>query len=430
MSNKEQIKNMSLKISKKKFYVDVLPLILILCFIIIDSFNGYLQEYLNLHTPIGVFSRGLIMIVIFPFLFKNKNWVLAKLFLCLLLVYTFAIPLWYLRGQGLSVSNELNNLFKFIYFFAVISYFYSYRYCFCVNTLIKLVVLSALIISVMNILCNVLGIGIKSYGEDFGFGTKAFYADGNSLGLYMILANCLSVWYAFYSSPKFILVAIVISIGTMLIGSRAALLGTIVSWMGILIYIVFCKDDLIRFSKSVKLFICIGIGGGVGYGLYLLYGFISQFDSYTLGRFSVEAATAPRENLILSGKQVIAEFTIGEFIIGKGHSGGVAAVGELYGALAESKSIEADFHDTILTFGWFLGTLMILLQFFIFKKLLFPFFKRRSSLAFTLFLIGCLWMGASYMAGHGFNNTMLAPLLGVYYVISDKLLTSDDTTIN
>ena len=412
----------SLRINLLNFYVVFLPRVLFICFIVIDSLNGYLQEFYNLHTPIGVLSRGIMLLLISSCVFVKINLFIYKLFKLLVWVYLFAIPLWYINGSELIFFREVQYLFRFIYFFCILFYFYSYRCCFSIKELLNLIVISAFIISVINIFCFFSGLGIKSYGDDFGFGTKAFYADGNSLGLYMILANCISIWYAFYAKGKMWLIAIVISLGTMLIGSRAALLGTAVAWPAMLLYFLFVRDNMIKFSKVNKLFVCLLGGGIIIYGIVSIYIFISGFDTYTMERFSIESAILPRENLIILGKQVIKNFNWGEILIGKGFTGGMSALGELYPSSLETKSIESDWYDMILSFVWFFGSLMILIQLLILQRILKAFGRKPSSLSFTLSIAGCLWIGASCMAGHGFNNTMLAPLLSVLFITSDKLI--------
>ncbi|WP_292269369.1 hypothetical protein [Butyricimonas sp.] len=415
-----------LKISIVNFYVRFLPQVLFVYFVIIDSINGYLQEFYNLHTPIGILSRGIVLFLVASYLLKENNLFIYKLFKLLAWIYLLAIPLWYLNGSELRIYQESLYLFRFIYFFGVVFYFYSYRGYFSLQKLFDLIIISAFIIGLLNILCFLGGFGIKSYGDDYGFGTKAFYADGNSLGLYMILANCLSIWYAFYMRGKMWLIAIIISLGTMLIGSRAAILGTTLGWVIMLLYFLFVRDNMIKFSKTNKLLVCLIGGGIIIYGIIAVYNFISGFDAYTMERFAIESAVAPRENLIFLGKQVIGDFNWGEVLIGKGFTGGMSALGKLYPSSVEMKSVESDWYDMILSFGWFFGGGMILIQLLLLKGILKAFWKKPSSLSFALFVAGCLWIGASYMAGHGFNNTMLAPLLSVLFITSDKLMRGYD----
>lgn len=412
-----------LKINITNFYIGTLPRILFFYFILIDSINGYFQEFVGVHTPIGIIARGIILLITFPCIIKTWKLALNRLFIGAIVLYVFALPIWIVTNQEVILSKELSNIFRIIYFFSILFYFYRYKDLFSIEELIKYVVLSAFIISCVNLSCFVLDIGIKSYGENFGFGTKAFYTDGNSLGLYMILSTCLSVWYAFYRKKCiYILVTIMISIGTMLIGSRASIVGVLVSWGGLLLYFLLFNDRIVHNSKITKVLILLIGGGGVIYILYSIFQFIASFDAYTIDRFRLSSALSPRESLLTISDQIVSEYNFMEILFGKSFSGGLSAVGKLYSSSLELKSVEADFNDAILSYGWFFGGIMLLLQLLIFRKLVCSYFKDPTSISFVLFLVGILWLGASYMAGHGFNNTMLAPLLGVFYILSDRIV--------
>ena len=423
-SIKGEIKKMKLfKIKTTFFYITTLPRILFFYFIIIDSINGYFQEFVGVHTPIGIIARGIILLITFPCVIKTWKLGLNRLFILAIALYILALPIWVMTNQEIILSKELGNLFRIIYFFSVLFYFCQYKNLFSIEVLIKYVVLSAFIISCVNLLCFVLDIGIKSYGENFGFGTKAFYSDGNSLGLYMILSTCLSVWYAFYRKKcVYVLITIVISIGSMLIGSRASIVGVLASWGGLLLYFLLFNDRIVHNSKITKVLILLVGGGGIIYILYSIFQFIASFDAYTMDRFRLSSALSPRESLLTISEQIIHEYDFVEVLFGKSFSGGLSAVGKLYSSSLELKSVEADFNDTILSYGWFFGCVMLLLQLLIFSKLVCSYFKDSTSISFVLLLVGILWLGASYMAGHGFNNTMLAPLLSVFYILSDRIV--------
>ena len=107
-------------------------------------------------------------------------------------------------------------------------------------------------------------------------------------------------------------------------------------------------------------------------------------------------------------------------MIGNGVSGGLYALGELYDSDGAVKSIEADFYDAILSYGWWFGSLMILINVVLACKLIFPAFRRLNSLTFTTAMIGAVWLFAAYIAGHGFFNTMLAPILGLTLVLANN----------
>ena len=92
------------------------------------------------------------------------------------------------------------------------------------------------------------------------------------------------------------------------------------------------------------------------------------------------------------------------------------------------KNIESDFYDIILSFGFVLGGFIILAQLFLVFQFIRPFFIKRSrnSLSFITSIGSILWLGIAYTAGHAFFSTQLAPLLGVYWVISNHLYFNHD----
>ena len=92
------------------------------------------------------------------------------------------------------------------------------------------------------------------------------------------------------------------------------------------------------------------------------------------------------------------------------------------------KNIESDFYDIILSFGFVLGGLIILAQLFLVFQFIRPFFIKRSrnSLSFITSIGSILWLGIAYTAGHAFFSTQLAPLLGVYWGISNHLYFNHD----
>ena len=396
--------------------------ILLIYSIIIDNINGYTQD-LEINTPIGILFRGIILSLLIIPVLKRGNGFIKSFFVIITLSYLLCIPLWFLMSGDFNFITELNYFFKLIYFFVITIFFYNNRAQVNIKKSILTIFYSSFYIGLLNIFCFITGIGIKSYGENFGFGTKAFYVDGNSLGLYMCLTIPIMIWYSFKTNKKkYFLMSAIATIGTLLIGSRAAIGGVIISWSIILPYLSIFNDSFISISKSTK-FIIFSIGGAIiGVVIYLSVIFITTFDQYTLDKFSSDKIASPREELIKIGTNVINERNDISYIIGEGMSGGVSSMGDVFGGVSIiSKSIEADNYDLLLYFGYGFGGLMIVFHFLFFIRIfILPHKKYRNSLTFTLLIIGTLWYFASMMAGHGFYNTSLTPLFAIYVVIAYK----------
>lgn len=162
------------------------------------------------------------------------------------------------------------------------------------------------------------------------------------------------------------------------------------------------------------------------YSAIITYETIIQYDNFTLERFSANSLVSSREQLINTGKQVISEFNLTEVLLGKGISGGRFAVASIYDPEEKVKNIESDFYDIILSFGFVLGGLIILAQlfsipvhptFFIKKSeffIIYNKYRKYTMVRNRLYSRTC------------FFSTQLAPLLGVYWVISNHLYFNHD----
>lgn len=110
----------SLRINLLNFYVVFLPRVLFICFIVIDSLNGYLQEFYNLHTPIGVLSRGIMLLLISSCVFVKINLFIYKLFKLLVWVYLFAISFMVYKWIRIDIfsrgSISISLYLFFLYF--------------------------------------------------------------------------------------------------------------------------------------------------------------------------------------------------------------------------------------------------------------------------------------------------------------------------
>lgn len=420
-----------LRLSLNRFYnlqSGLLLKILLIYAIVIDNINGYTQD-IGIDTPIGIIFRGVILLLlIIPVLKCGGGWI-KVFFITIILIYILCIPLWFLSGGWFSFGAEFTYLFKLIYFFVIVLFFYNNIHLVNLKKCIKIAFYSGFYVGALNIFCFVSGLGVKSYGENFGFGTKAFYADGNSIGLLMIMLLPLMIWYCFKTNrAKYFLMTLVATVGTLLIGSRAAIGGVVLSWCVLLPYFSIFKDRFISISRWAKL-VTLSIGGTIiGIIIYALVIFIATFDSFTLEKFSIESIASPREVLIETGKDVYNSRYGLEYFIGEGFSGGTLSLGAIYGGTnIKTKIIEADNHDLLLQFGYGFGGIMILFHFLFFIIIFVrPYFKNRNSLSLTLLIVGSIWYFASIMAGHGFYNTALTPLIAMYVVISYKLNSSHD----
>ena len=240
-----------ISISIDNFYIQVLPFILFFISIFFDSANGYIQEFKGVHLPIGIAFRGFILCLTMKFLLKNLSTLLTLLFWIITILISMAFAIWSFTGRYIDAAMDIDYLFKFIYTFCILFYFYYYRKVFSLEKLIRLVVYTTSLIGAINIFSMVTQTGILSYSDKFGFGYSGYYADGNALGVYMVLAVLLCIWYSFYKRNVFyFLLTFIASVGTILIGSRVGIIGILADWGLFLGYFFFSKTAL--FSSDGK----------------------------------------------------------------------------------------------------------------------------------------------------------------------------------
>lgn len=415
-----------MKFLNNLIYTRCFVLIIFFVSIVVDNINGYLQD-IDVNTPIGILYRGTILFLLSSLLLKKKCSYLKLTFYFIIVLYLLFIPIWAYFSYGFAFSSEMIYLFRIIYFALMLVYFDTIEIETNYMFLIKCVYRSSVTLSVLNIICYILDIGIRSYGEDFGFGLKAFYSDGNSLALYMICSVPLVIWYTFLNLKLFnLLGALIVTLGTFLIGTRAAILGCVISWLCISVYFLIKKDSYFKESIHKKFSLCILLLGFLCYSTFTVISFITAYDEYTYDKFTVNSAISSRKALIDLGKHIIYNRSDYSFFIGNGFSGGSYELGQVYSSGREIKIIEADNYDLLLNFGFLYGGILILMHMiFLFYVFIKPFIYISNSLSFTLLIIGLLWYGASVVAGHGFFNTMLVPLIGVSIVLSKKCLNYD-----
>lgn len=400
----------------KNFLINRFLFVLLIVSIPIDVLNGYFQVLAGFHAPISIVFRGCVLFYILTKFVLHKQ-INSLVYIALLGVYVYALSfsLWMILEDQFSLVDELMAGFKIVYFVLIILFFITYRkYC-DRERVLRLIILSAFVIALINIICFVTGWGIKSYNDERLLGTSGFFVDGNSMGIQMLLSLCVSVYYAFRCNKlKWYLVAMVITLGCMALGSRSGLIGPVGIWIVLLVY-----NFLNMQTKWMHRILTLIILGGITYGVTTYFEMVMSFDVYAVERYSSEALISPRKLLQETGESVIHGYKGHELLIGKGCMESRKLVAEKM-QMAEPKNIESDFHDQILAYGWGLGGLFCLLHVAICFSFLHAWIKRKNSLNMIVSFLGVIWLALSYMGGHGFFNVAIAPLLGSGFALMVK----------
>ena len=148
-----------ISISIDNFYIQVLPFILFFISIFFDSANGYIQEFKGVHLPIGIAFRGFILCLTMKFLLKNLSTLLTLLFWIITILISMAFAIWSFTGKYIDAAMDIDYLFKFVYTFCILFYFYYYRKIFSLEKLIRLVVYTTSLIGAINIFLSVASFG-------------------------------------------------------------------------------------------------------------------------------------------------------------------------------------------------------------------------------------------------------------------------------
>lgn len=402
------------------FWIDIL----LLYSIVVDSINGALQYFYNVHTPIGMIFRFTLMVILLRNFHRipRRGCPIGVLWLPMLFLFGVSLGMayWTLSIPYSNIPFEMTELTKFLYSTVVILYIYTQIDKIEIPKLLLLAYTTFAFLGFLNLVCALNGWGNTTY-RSLNVGTKAFYADGNSFGLLMNMLCPCAILHFFSTTTHRLYLALGLLtgiIGTYLIASRAAIIGISSTIVITSLLLLFIKFRDIRISKVARvllsftpiLLLTIALNGADS--------FLNIVNRDISTRFTQKALSSARGDLIATGEKVIAEYSsIGEFIWGRGkYGGGVTLAKELHFNL-ELKGVEAELHDSILFYGWVFGGVLILIHtllwwYNISGLLIQPDFRN-----FMLSLSATLWFALSILAGHGFGNVLLAPVLGLLLAI-------------
>lgn len=399
--------------------------ILLLYSVIIDFINGGMQIHYGVYAPIGNVYRLILMLVLVVNLKKRRYSLLPLGIFCFPLLFlsgTFLGTLhWAVSVPEFSLAFELTELAKVAYSFIVILYLYTKYESLDKGKVLQLMYIVFVFLGVFNLFCAMTGWGNVTY-KILGIGTKAFYADGNSFGLLMnMLFPCAIVYVASTVTKRFFLLFGLLGgmVGSYLIATRAVIIGISLTAGIALFVLTACRFRDIRITRSFKV-ISLTILFMTGWLILRnVSAWIEQGGGVIINRLTSESLSSARGDLIFVGEKIITSYTsLGDFLWGNGKLGGGKRMARELGMGLEIKGIEADFYDSILYYGWMLGGLFIWVHFLLWKYVCSKIYTNWGFRSLMLAVAVTLWMGLSILAGHGFGNPLLAPVLGLLLVVS------------
>lgn len=371
--------------------------------IIIDNINGYLQLQHGVYSYIGVVFRLTVFFILLKYVLRHKRALLMFIFINILLIFLFLI--WnYLYNT--SIITEIDQISNILYFYLFMMYFYYEGLKFNKEKVFKYIHYYGFIIASIIIICFIFDIGNKSYGEDYGFGTKGFFKAGNDLGLSLIFTLCFSfLYHKNYSDDNYTLLkSLLIAISCVLIGSRV---GMVLSFAITLYYLTY----LGYYRNKYRIYIILIVIVLMPYMLFKLY---SSFDEYALNRLTLEGFSSARITLVLFAKQYIDSFDEISFVIGKGASSLFRYVGNRYN-YGEYRVVEQDYYEIVGSYGYGISVLIFAPFIFVTLHTLKKWFKQSNLDNSFYLMMSVLFLLIGYLAGHAIKNVMLAPLYSILY---------------
>lgn len=376
--------------------------------VIVDSINGYLQVQKGINLPIGILYRLCVVLLISPSLLQTKKVFYFTLFLLPVLLL---IILYWNIINNVSIIGEIEVLIRVIYIYLFVNYFYANYEKYNKQNLYKYISNYGLIIAIIIIICFFFGWGNKTYGEDYGFGTKAFFKAGNDLGLVLVFTLLFSFLnYVKYNSNWLSLLRMfIIFVGCILVGSRVSIILSTLFLIFSIFYFLF-----VFYRRRRKWFLSILIISLIFYAVPLFAIYIyNQFDNYAIDRFSVESMQGARSILIDAAILYIKSLEGFSLIVGGGS-------GPLYHYVAnfiqysggDEKTVEADWYEYIGAYGFVLGTFFLLGFYYIVWKTIKRWIAFGNIENFSYVVLSIIFVVVGSLAGHAAQNSMIAPIYG------------------
>lgn len=410
------------KFTKRKFNTVIFPYIVIYLAPFIDMFNGFIQNTLMLPSPVGLLFRGLIIIYTLQYVLNYRNSFFSVLSLISLILFCIALPIWMLVEPGFSISIDLTYFMRLLYYMCIVSYFWKFKGYFDLKYLATLMNNAAVISALSMLFCAITGLGTHTY-EVMGvkLGTRGFFTAGNDVGLFMnicLIATIVNLNY--YHTFRQILIIFITYCSNLVIATRVGIVGSSLIMSFFVGGLLLNKLPNLRIKKGVLLGTKVLLVGSLVCVIFALVSFI-QSSQYLLDRFTASDSANTRSLLISAANESILNLSDQEIVIGRGYSGSMRSIALIIGkGINEDdyKATEAEFHDTISSYGYLLGGIILILYIIPVIYGIKLYFKKRNYITFWNATSLVLFIGVAYVAGHAFTNAMVFPPMCVIFIMA------------
>ena len=407
---------------KKKFSKSILLVILFFIFlfpVIIDLINGFISGLTKTESSLGVIYRGCLLIVSIPFVFFIKRSDL-QLFLLFTISLFIALNFYWVQLDHYSLLREVQQLLRILYpyfLLGMIIYLFKKR-ADLLQTALSFLSYNGLFSSLAIIVSFVFGFGYETY--EGVFGSTSFFKAQNDISLVILLSNIINLYlYISYKNKKKLVFFGINFLALLMIGTRAGILGTVLTLIFFLIaFATFSKKEIKRSLIKRGLIISSSLLVFVSAGYYIYLNIFLQYK-YLLDKMVLLTSQTPRDSLTTIASNRILERGFLNNIFGEGYLSFAKHIAMQYSSRKDfshyGKLVEQDPYDMIGAYGVVLGLIFILVPFSLLLKATFNFIYKRTLLNFAILIMMFLFILQSFFAGHAINSPTVSAVVIIMY---------------
>lgn len=396
--------------------------------VFVDLINGYFIS-LGYTSPIGIIYRGLFSCILFIITLKYGE---KKINLFVYLLVGFWIVLnfyWVFFNRDFpNIFFEISELVKLLYVYLILSfiiYFIREKGVLHENLRLFIIIFSS-VASISIIISFFTGFGIQTYGE-YTFAVKSYFKAQNDIGL-AILLSLPFLCYRCFSSFRLLdfFLMFLNLIGLILLGTRAGIIGGLITIAIFLFYSLFTIQKKISITSIKRFFIKLLFFSSIVYGCFQIYSLYTKY-SYMINKYEKILSESPRslvediaENHFSNrgaGKNMFGE---GAFVfrknIEKGYRGNKKT-----GSFG--KPVEQDLYDLFGAYGFIFTLLMFIFPVLLLFKQCVNCFIELNLLDIAYFLAIILFLTHSILAGHALGSPTVSTQIAITfaYIYNRKL---------
>lgn len=407
---------------KKKIPKSIFVVILFFIFLfpaMIDLMNGFISALTGNESSLGVIYRGCLLIVSIPFIFfiTRSDLQLFLLFTCSLFI---GLNFYWVVLDYYSLVREIQQLLRILYpyfLLGMIIYLFKKR-AELLQTALSFLSYNGLFSSLAIVFSFLFGFGYETYEGIFG--STSFFKAQNDISLVILLSNVINLYlYISYKNKKKLVLFGINFLALLMIGTRAGILGTVLTLIFFLIaFATFSKKEIKRSLIKRGLIISSSLLAFVSVGYYIYFNIFLQYK-YLLDKMVLLTSQIPRDSLTTIASDRILERGFLNNIFGEGYLSFSKHIAMQYSSKKDfsqyGKLVEQDLYDMVGAYGVVLGLIFILVPVSFLVKSTFNFIYKRTLLNFTISVMMLLFIFQSFLAGHAINSPTVSAVVIIMY---------------